>query len=153
MYKSKDLYLQNQNLKKININLLKEYITKLYCWNNDLKIIPKLPKNIKILDCSSNNNLKKIYNINYLEQLFCYENKRLKKLPKFSSKIHYLSIGWCNIKKLPFIPEQLDTIHFLGNKIHYKIKTNRKFNINIDNLYLILIGDFKISKNQLIFIN
>ena len=153
MYKSKDLYLQNQNLKKININLLKEYITKLYCWNNDLKIIPKLPKNIKILDCSSNNNLKKIYNINYLEQLFCYENKRLKKLPKFSNKIHYLSISWCNIKKLPFIPEQLDTIHFLGNKIHYKIKTNRKFNINIDNLYLILIGDFKISKNQLIFIN
>jgi hypothetical protein len=70
--------------------------TTLYCYGNQLKALPELPKSLTTLDCSGN---------------------QLKALPELPKSLTTLYCSGNQLKALPELPKSLTTLYCSGNQL------------------------------------
>ena len=90
-FKIKELYISNLEIDEIPDGWLEKLDTlkKLTCRNNNLRKLPKLPKNLKHLDCSDNQLIELPELPKFLDFLCC-ENNQLNELPKLPEYLSQL---------------------------------------------------------------
>jgi len=111
-------YLRCGNNKLTEIpNLRNDYMLALYCNDNQLEKLPKLPDKMGTFHCS-NNLLTEIPNIpDDLENFYCYSNK-LTELPSLeNTKLKELDCRWNQLKSLPELPSSLWTLYCQNNQL------------------------------------
>ena len=131
------------NISNQNVKMLPDWISEcinlreLKCVNNELTVLPQLPKSLKVLNCGFNNltvlpelpqSLKYLdcdYNkLTYLPELpdnlvtlQISNNKLLSKLPKIPRRLKSLYCNGCQLTELPEFPTSLEELICYNNKI------------------------------------
>lgn len=101
------LYIANRELIEITDNLSNS-LEAIYCYNNNLKSLPELPKSLLILDCSDN---------------------ELTSLPELPDTLEHLNCSGNNLKFLPILPESLKSLicHYNNNLPYNNIDEYREW--------------------------
>ena len=93
------------------------------CNNNQLTVLPQLPKSLEILDCF-NNQLTTLPQLpNLLEKLICWKNQ-LTALPPFPNSLQYLDCDNNQLTALPQFPNSLQYFHCQNNLLKLKYIDN-----------------------------
>ena len=88
----------------------------LYCSNNYLTYLPTLPQNLKILDCL-NNELTLLPNLpQNLKELYC-DNNQLTLLPTLPQNLEELNCGDNKLTSLPTLPQNLKILNCFYNQL------------------------------------
>lgn len=122
------------NLSGRNLNVLPplpDNLEELYCSNNKLTYLSKLPPNLKILECNGNQLTLLPELPNNLKQLYCSRNQ-LTELPILPINLIILECNGNLLTKLPELPNDLQELYCSRNKLiilqeRVRMKNSRRY--------------------------
>lgn len=111
------LHLFCNDNQLVIIPFLPKNLNYFLCSNNNLTVLPELPSSLEYLNCN-NNHLQFLPNLpNSLIQLFCYDNDLTSLPAMYSTSLISFNCSANKIEELPTLPNALETFFCAQNQL------------------------------------